>query len=442
MIVRPPKRIKKTQMGILLRDGRVMGEWGITSIEDAPKLSTIYAHSHRDCFDLVRDGIGRARYWKKRYVAYEFDGRAIYSARDVMATLEPEEALQTLRDWRDWAEEFGANVTSLTGTTRSIWRASLPASLLIVSGRFPVPAENFHIGGRQEARPDVYEKGTLWDIRSAYTATMKELWVGARYRRYTDRKMPSEGVGFARATVHVRRGTPWGLIPDRSERGTMVFPSFGTVEGWFDLQELRTAKNLGARVRIDEAWIARGIRLPWNRWAKMMESGYELPGKVPRLIKVMANSLWGTFAVTGRGAWVYYERGRPVTVLDEREVTAPCRALSAHIAAHMRSRLLSEVLHFNGDAVIAAHTDGVLLSERGHPVLRVGTEPGEWSIKDHAKNMVVLSPTAYSYEDHDGRTRYVLAGTPPQFREKVFRAMLGKERTGQSKLVQRRVGFS
>lgn len=433
MIVRPPKRIRKSPVGLLRRDGKVMGEWGVTSIADAPKDATIYAQSHRDCFDLVRDGEGRARFWKKRYVAYEFDGRSVYSARDVLATLEPEEALQTLRDWRDWAEEFGANVTSLTATTRSIWRASLPASLLIVSGRFPVPADNFHIGGRQEVRPNTYESGTLWDIKSAYTATMKELWVGARYRRYADRKIPDGGVGFARGVVHVRQGTPWGLIPARTERGTMVFPAHGTVEGWWDLQELRTARELGARVRIDEAWIARGIRLPWNRWARMIESGYELPGKASRLVKVMANSLWGTFAVTGRGAWVHYENGKPVTILDEREVTAPCRALSAHIAAHMRSRLLREVLHFNGDNVFAAHTDGVILGPRSHPYLRVGSEPGDWVIKDTAKNIVVLTPTAYSYVDTNDKQRYVLAGTPPQFRERVFSAMLRKESGGRNR---------
>jgi hypothetical protein len=427
-------------MGIMLRDGRVMGEWGITSISDAPKESIIYAHSHRDSFDLVRDGIGRARFWKKRYVAYEFEGKQIYSARDVMASLEPDEALQVLRDWRDWAEDLGANVTSLTATTRSIWRASLPASLLIVSGRFPVPSENLHIGGRQEATPGVHESGTLWDIKSAYTATMKELWVGARYRHYTDRVIPRGGVGFARGIVHVKKGNPWGLIPSTNDRGTMVFPSHGSLDGWWDLQELRAAVEFGARVIIAEAWIARGIRLPWGRWARSIESGYSLPGKAPRLVKVMANSLWGTFAVTGRGAWVHYDRGKPVTTLDDKEVTAPCRALSAHIAAHMRSRMLREVLHFNGEGVIAAHTDGVILAPSHHPMARVGTDMGEWAIRDNARKITVISPTAYSYEDFNGRERFVLAGTPPQFRERVFRAMLrnatGRQQ-GRTKLVER-----
>lgn len=438
MIVRPPKRIRKSQVGIMLRDGKVMGEWGISSIADSPKDAILYAQSHRDSFDLVRDGYGRARFWKKRYVAYEFDGRAVYSARDVLATLEPEEALQTLRDWRDWAEGLGANVTSLTATTRSIWRASLPASLLIVSGRFPVPADNFHIGGRQEATPGVYGGGTLWDIKSAYTATMKELWVGARYRPYKERRVPRGGIGFARGIVHLP-DSHWGLIPARNSYGTMSFPSRGSVEGWWDLQELRTAESLGARIILAEAWIGRGIRLPWYRWARMIESGYELPGKASRLVKVMANSLWGTFAVTGRGAWVHYEGRRAITTLDEKEVTAPCRALSAHIAAHMRSRLLSEVLHFNEKAVYAAHTDGVLLGSGGHPMFRVGMDAGEWQIKDSAKKVVVLTPTAYAYENADGKARYVLAGTPPNLRESVFRAMLRRtvaKHPEHSKLVE------
>lgn len=424
MIIRPPKRIIPKRMGIVAR-GHVYGEWGFTTVADAPKDAILYALSHREVWAMIRAGKGRARFWKKRYVAYEIEGRTVYSARDILGDMEPDEALATVVDWRNWAESFGANVTSVTGTSRSIWRASLPASLLIVSGRFPVPVDTFPIGGRQEAQANVYQEARLWDIRSAYVSTMRELWVGARYRHYPhERTIPVDGVGFTRATVTLPLGLFWGLVPAKTARGTMYFPRQGPIEGLFDLHELRTAKLLGARVHLHEAWIARGLRLPWRRWSDLISTGYDLDGKAPRLVKMMANSLWGTFAVTGRGAWVHYVDGKPVTVLDDRDAVAPCRALSAHISAHMRSRLLIEALHFNAYGVYGAHTDGVILAPNGSPVRRVGANIGEWGSKGAVTDLVVLTPTVYSYRDANEKRRYVVAGTPAPYRARIFRAML------------------
>lgn len=432
MIIRPPKRILKKRMGIVAR-GHVFGEWGFTKIADAPKDAILYALSHREVWKMIRAGNGRARFWKKRYVAYEIEGRTVYSARDILGDLEPDEALATIMDWRDWAENFGANVTSVTGTSRSIWRASLPSSLLLVSGRFPVPSEEFAIGGRQEAQPAIYQAAQLWDIRSAYVSTMRELWVGARYRRYPhELTIPADGVGFARATVRLPRNLYWGMVPARNERGTMYFPTKGEVEGFFDLHELRTARLLGARVQLHEAWIGRGLRLPWKRWANLIETGYTLQGKAPRLVKMMANSLWGTFAVTGRGAWIHYQDGKPITELDARDAVAPCRALSAHISAWMRSRLLLEALHFNGHGVFGAHTDGVILAPNGSPVQRIGEKIGDWNSKGSVTNLVVLTPTVYSYLDETEKRRYVVAGTPAPYRERVFKAMIRRRGDGSA----------
>lgn len=437
MIVKPPKRLRKSQIGLFTSNGTVLGEWGRSDISEAPKDAVIYAHSHSSAFSAVREGWGEARYWKKRYVSYRFDGRTVNSCRDVLATLPEEEALDSLREWKRWAEDLGANVGSITGTSRSIWRASLPAKLLIVSGRMPVPMDGIHIGGRQEGEPGIYEYAALWDIRSAYVSTMRDLWIGARYRRYSRHSLRSNGgVGFARATVTLPRGAPFGIIPSHTSAGHMVFPRSGVIEGLFDLQELRAANTLLAKIDIHEAWIARGLRLPWHRWAANIESGYDLPGKASRLVKLMANSLWGTFAVTGRGAWIKYHRGRSVTTLDERETVAPCKPLAAHVSAHMRSRLLMEVLHFSGSDVVAAHTDGVLLHPSRQPTHRIGDGIGEWGVRDIGADVVLLAPTAYSYRREDGKRRYVLAGTPPQFAEKMFRHMVKRyDARNDSKLV-------
>lgn len=443
MIAEPIKRLTPRGVGIVTAAGLVIGDAGYYPLSATPKHTVLYAHSHRAMWNLVRQGKGKARFWRNRYTKYHIGGQPINSARDLFAGMEPEEAYESLRAVRDWVELSGANMSSLGGTANSLWRASLQSRIIVASGRTPVPSEHLALGGRQEAFPDVYEDAALWDMRAAYVSAMKDLFVGARYRRYTraggfELRTPS-AVGFARATVTRPYGKrrSWGFLPVKNTMGRTVFPREREVEGMFDLQELRAAHKLGCNVVMHEAWIAHGLRLPWRRWAEMIEEGRALPGNAGVMVKAISNTLWGTFATRGKGTWVHYENGRPVSVPDVREFNSPARAVAAHVASYLRARLLLEALYLNDAAAVSAHTDGVILLPGGHPIRRVGDDIGDWSMTTSVRNLTLLSPSMYSYLDSAGDKKYVIAGTPKQYRAKVFSQMIRRIPTNvNSKLVE------
>jgi hypothetical protein len=443
MIITSNKRLYLKQMGIVLGNGQVVGEWGTTTIEASPKDSILFAYSHDDIWRLIVAERGRAKYWKKRYVAYEIDGRAIKSAKDIFSTLDPHEALGYLVLWRDWAWDNGAAVSSLTGTANSIWRGTLNdgSKIMVASGRLPAPTKELFLGGRQEVQRGVYESATLWDIRGAYPAAMGEIAVAAKYRRISiDRVVKNDHdvsfVGFARARVAVVK-TFWGPLPKRTGKRT-TFPIDDMVEGVYDFEELRVAHKIGLHIYITEAWIGRGVRFPWKKWASVIAEGRDLPSSAGRLVKASSNSLWGSFAINGEGRWVRYESGKQIL-----EATKPpfkrrnSEILSAHIASHIRGRLFLESLYLNRDSVLAAHTDGCIFAPGAHPVPTASRDNlGNWQERKTFSDLVVIGPASYSYVNGNGERRYALPGTPPQHREKVFRHLLrGTVIEAASKLV-------
>lgn len=445
MIITSNKRLNLKPVGIVISTGMVIGEWGTTSISDSPVNASLYAYSHDAVWALIVAGRGRAKYWRKRYVAYEIDGRAIKSAKDILSTLSPHEALEYLKLWRDWVWDNGANVSSLTGTSSSLWRGTLPSGskIMVASGRLPAPTKELFLGGRQEVQRGVYEHGTLWDIRGAYPAAMGEIAIAAKYRRIPVEKLVKSVhdvsfVGFARARVAVTK-TYWGPLPKR-EKGHTKFPIDDMVEGVFDFEELRVAHTIGLHIFISEAWIGRGIRFPWRKWSAVVSEGRELPSIAGRLVKASSNSLWGSFAINGEGRWVRYVGNRQVM-----EKTRPpykrrnSEVLSAHIASHIRSRLFLESLYFNRESVISAHTDGCIFAPGAHPVTTTERKGlGNWQERKSLSELIVLGPASYSYINQLGERRYSLPGTPPQHREKVFRHLLRQSVPETiSKLVER-----
>lgn len=414
---------------------RVIGTWGSGTLNQVPPGSVLYAHSHRAAWKEIRAARGRARFWKKRYVAYEIEGFRVNSLRDALSNLDPDSAFDSLANWAEWVEGNGANLSSLTSTSWSIWKRSLSRRMLLASNALPMPKDDLIIGGRQEAKAGVYDEAELWDINGAYQSAMRSMLVGARYRHVTGRPIRMENstwkdcVGFARAHVYLTRNKgSFGPLPC-ADNGRVGFPSKGSVDGIYDLEELRVARECGATVLVFEAWIGRGLRLPWRKWSDIISTGRDLPGIAGKLVKTMSNSLWGGFSVSGRGAWVDYFTGTVRVIYDERETIAPCRALSAHISAHVRSRLYRDALHFwsAGPFCISAHTDGAIFQTPAYPSGDLGSGLGEWRRKARMKNLVLVNAQAYRYSDVDsGETRYVVAGAPPEFAPRVFSAILRK----------------
>ncbi len=439
------KRLYLRPVGIVLGDGRVVGEWGITPISESPKGAVLYARSHDEVFELIRAGRGKAKYWRKRYVSYVIDGKEVKNVRDILSHSEPLEALEELRQWRDWTWDNGANVSSLAGTAHSLWRGTLRDGqrLIVAAGRLPVPTERLFLGGRQEAQRGVHDAGTLWDISGAYPSAMGELRTASLYRRIPfHRVIRSESdlgyVGFAHARVAIKKSY-WGPLPHR-EGKRVTFPiGAQMVEGVYDFNELAVAYKIGLSIYIEEAWVGRGVRFPWKTWYNTVTEGRKLPGVGGRLTKAASNSLWGSFAISGSGMWISYVDGRMV-----REPTREpfkrknSEVLSAHISSYIRARLFMEALYFNREGVLAAHTDGCIFAPNAHPVV-IEERPGlgNWSERKRMHDLVVIGPASYSYINGTGERRFSLPGCPPQYRERVFKQLLHRDEKKASKVVKR-----
>ncbi len=437
MLFKPPVKLAVLPpVGILLANGTVLLEGGsVSAIADVSVDTTVYTLSHDIALQNLCAIGGKAFWWKRRYSKYEIEGLKILSLRDMFQDKDPGEALQTMIVVRDWLFSHGVRFSSLPGSSLQLWRRTLPKPLLVARRKFPVPEDMLSLGGRQEYNAGLYPSADHFDIRAAYTWALRETPVPASYS-HVDR-VPIEALadkaGFVRCFVRFRRDIeppPYGPLPVRSGR-QWSYPTSGVLEGVFDIREIELAHMLGARIIVHEAWMGRGLRLPFEEWSDLIEEGRGLGGDAGALVKVMGNSLWGFFASEGAGATVYYADGRRAyTVRDERDKRALCRPLAAHVTAAIRRRLYMESL---GTATISAHTDGVFFPSGVTPV---GTldDPGigEWRRDMSVRDLVVLTAQIFSYVADTGERVYAMSGVPIDSAKQAFRAVISTmERRGE-----------
>lgn len=441
MIITGNSLLKLSPVGVV--QGEVVyGDWGKCHLADTPKGAILFALDHDSIFEVIRRGNGRAKYWRKRYVAYEIYGRTIKNAKDIFANVGPDEAIAALIEFRNFLWENNANLSSLAGSANSLWRGTLAEGqkLMVASGRLPMPVDKLFLGGRQESTRGVYDEATLWDISGAYVSVMRNIMTGAHYREVAGTYARANAhdlslVGFAHATVAVKK-SHWGPLPVRT-KGKVGFPRSGMVEGVYDFAELLAAHHIGLRIHIHRSWIGRGIRFPWRKWANTVEEGRQLSPVTARLVKASANSLWGSFAIGGQGKWISFPNGGKMFV--ELTPVAYSRKnsqiLSAHIASTLRARLYLEALHFNSEHVVACHTDGAIFLPGAHPLHSAnGHTLGNWSEKKRLRDLTLISPSVYRYVNDVGEERYSMPGTPPAFRKQAFRHLITPHET-ETKLV-------
>lgn len=442
MIITGNSLLRLSPVGVV-RGETVYGDWGTCHLSDAPKGAVLFALDHDSVFEVIRRGNGRAKYWRKRYVAYEIYGRTIKNAKDIFTNASPEEAVAALVEFRNFLWENNANLSSLSGSANSLWRGTLSEGqkLMVASGRLPMPVDRLFLGGRQDATRGVYEEASLWDISGAYVSVMRDLMTGAHYRevpktyvKATTRDLSL--VGFAHARVAVKK-SHWGPLPIRTKRG-VTFPRSGNVEGVYDFTELLAAHRIGLSVSIERAWIGRGLRFPWRKWARTVEEGRALSPIASRLVKASANSLWGSFAISGSGKWISYpDGGKMLVELTPVAYTRKnSQILSAHVASTLRARLYLEALHFNHEHVVACHTDGAIFLPGAHPLYREnGNGLGSWSERKKLNDLTLLSASVYRYVNEAGEERYSMPGTPTPYRKQAFRHLITPRVKQSSKLV-------
>src|SRR5690606_1095041 len=120
----------------------------------------------------------------------------------------------------------------------------------------------------------------------------------------------------------------------------------------------------------------------FDRWLGIMLDARELPGSAGALGKIIANSLWGAFAVSGPTRVVRFadDRGRKIASEVSRRPPPPgAPFIATEIAARVRERIFRELLPSDP---VYVDTDGGMI-RRGAPMPQPeGTGIGEWSIRD------------------------------------------------------------
>lgn len=412
--------------GLVTADGLIyVGNGEVIPVEDLPPRIKLYAHSADIMYGLLRQGKCIALKRRQRFVKWRIGTTDVIELRDQLKNLDVETAWQALCQWRKWVTESGGVPTSLAGSSWSIFRTTLPAGVIAAASRYPFPTEELAFGGRQEGKTGVFDNVSLWDIRSAYQASMRDTWIAAAYGEiYRARKVNFRHPGFTAASVGLPRWE-FGPIPEiHRKKGTgrirARYPAKGLIEGIWDNQELEMANAIGCRIYIRQQWLGRAIKLPWRKWSAIMTTGRELNGTAGKLAKLTANSLWGAFASSAEKQWIKCEDGVFSTVAVEKAKTPPCAAISSHVASHVRVRLFTEALWI-GEPLIAAHTDSMIAPAGFEPYGPMGNEIGHWRKDADAIKLEILNPQTYRYKTApEAEWENVISGVPTEYHKDYF----------------------
>lgn len=284
-----------------------------------------------------------------------------------------------------------------------------------------------YYGGRTQCLVTRVPSGHRHDIHSAYPAALASITLpvgdvssrgaGAAYLR------GDAGVFTARVSVPECHVPP---LPCREEE-RLTYP-FGDILGAWTGDELRHAESHGARVTsivnglywrerapllkpfADRVWAlrewAKANAIEWYPW-----------------VKWLANSLTGKLAMKPEQETLYFDPngeipdpppGKPphrvigqvhdgVVYTMARDQVAPCAWVehAAHLTAHTRTELHSQLIHA-GEGAVYCDTDAVYSEQR--LTRRMGDELGEWAHEGEMRSWECLAPKLYRYHTPDGKT--------------------------------------
>lgn len=427
MRVAPLRGRRRQPVGLVLPGNRgVIGEWTGTTWADVPTNARLYCRRKSDLFGAFKAGECRMRVWRGvRITGFDIGGERVTNLRGVMGDLEPAEALHELVRWADWLRSNGANVGSLSGSSWSLWRASI-GSVFVTYGDEPDHSQ-LVTGGRQgDTGPGIHTDVDLWDLTAAYAHTIGELAVPTQWRRYPHHsdRVPAEPSGYARAAVRIGPNAGWGPLPERIGPGAVSWPDHvgSELEGVWSFDELREARRAGHELVITEVFTSSSHRLMFRDWWRTVEAGRrELDGPAGRLVKACSNTLWGKFLTGGTAEWWHLEDGELVVEPETWKERPKSPALAGLVSGRVRARLYAEAL--TKVPVISCHTDGVIVPAGHHLSPNTGA-PGRWRVKDRAVRLELLSAQSFRYRRADGTMVYRVSGVPPHRAPEVFTRLL------------------
>ncbi len=432
MKIAPYRRRPPVQhVGLVTRTRRVILEDGSRPrLRDVDPRIKLYADAHLINARFLRRGDGKAISWNDRPVRWLADlDHAVYLLQGYPG--DGDEIMDGIVAWRDRLALHGARVGSPAAASLSLLRTTLDRTLYLGSGRPRIPMV---LGGRQEAfaAPGTYGAFVHVDLRSAYARTLGELVYPAGTWREWSGPLPAdpELPMLVRARVRIPEGI--GLIPRRPRRrpqpglarmlAPIEYPTATTVQGIYNLAELRAAESAGAAVRPIQAWVHLGTaHRPFAVWWELIRSGRALGGYAGDLFKLAGNTLWGRFAIDGVRTLDRWVDGHRITeAVDGPVLPAALGAedVSELVASTVRARLLSELIVPAGDDLLSVHTDGGLVRGRGEIVASMSSD---WRVKHRGGLVIYLGPQMYAYRARGARElSYVVSGIEPEHAPLAF----------------------
>jgi hypothetical protein len=325
-----------------------------------------------------------------------------------------------------WLREYGIGPASLATMSWNLLRASLGHSLTI--GFDHAISRPAFYGGRQGIEsPNVYRNMVAFDIRAAYPAAMSSRPVALSLKKVdaTTHLDPTES-GIAKARVRVPKDLKYPPLPVRVDTYAICFQT-GDIEGSWTWCELDAAAKLGCEIEILESYAPRRTFDLFGPWWQLAQTGRELSPAAAKLSKAIANSTWGQFAMTGEGRqevqWCDDKGDEPFYV------DCPSRSMphqwAVHIAAEVTSRVrvqtLTEGLYGMNGPAIHVDTDGLIGYADNVTPLNVGSNFGQWSVKEKMDVLEIRAPQLYRFRRPERNDwKYVASGMTARQAAYVF----------------------
>ena len=366
--------------------------------------------------------------WRGRAVSLKLYGAkvVVHSLRRTLEGLPPDEAYDALNEVLDVLADLGVRAGSVSSMSWSLWRATLSSPVNISSD--PRVSRRALYGARQEAqRPQRVETPVVAvDLMKAYPSSMAgRPYAGLLRRVSPSTRLDPEVAGLVEARVSVPDDAehPFPPLPKRLAPQMIQWP-WGDVEGVWPWGEVVAARELGCDVEVKKVWAPATTLDLFSNWYAYVRRADELAPRGAKLLKAIANNLWGCFAMSG-------DERATVTWADdlgfEPEIVArPPRRMphlrTAHVAAEttsrVRVRMLREALYGGVGEPLHVDTDGYLIDARYADRVRVGEGPGQWRIKTRMRVLDLKGPQLYRYLCGEGcgitheKWHVVAAGIP------------------------------
>jgi len=336
-----------------------------------------------------------------------------------------------------WLRGYGVPAASISSMAWKLLRSSLNGMVPVYFD--PELSRRAFFGGRQEIRsPGITKDAKLYDLSAAYPSAMASRPVALSLRKVSNATViDPDQAGMAEVRVSVPKELAYPPLPVRLSAQAIQFQT-GTIEGVYTWVELDAARKLGCDVEILNNYAPGRTADLFSTWWDMAQTGRELPGAAAQLAKAIANSTWGQFAMQGDDraevSWCDDRGNEPFeTSLDARPMPhIYTLGLAAEITGRVRAQTLLEGIYGSGGNPEHVDTDGVILPFNARPPKNLGSNFGQWRLKEEMQVVQILAPQFYRYrresEWHfndqgnkvEGPWHYVASGMSHDMAQRTF----------------------